>query len=187
MSENQQVTALAGADPEPLDRAFLLSFCADWHGAWNAEDYERVVALCTDDVEWRDPITTEPQSGRGALGKVMATLARSCPDYQFEELEPAYASPTHAKAIVLWRFTGTMTGEVVPPGFAPTGHQIEVCGDDHWSSEVGLLCRCEVLYDLNAIGVQIGAAPAPDTRGEKVAVLLQRLAAKRMRRRGSAR
>lgn len=187
MSENQHVTALVGADLEPLDQAFLRSFCAEWYAAWNAQDYERVVAMCTDDVEWRDPTTPEPQFGRAALGRVMAMLARACPDYQFEELEPAYASPTHAKAIVRWRFTGTMTGELEPPGFAPTGRRIEVRGDDHWEFCGGLLCRCEVLYDLNAIGVHIGAAPAPGTRGEKFAVLLQHLAARRMRRRGNAR
>jgi hypothetical protein len=79
-----------------------------------------------------------------------------------------------------------MKGELVPPGFAPTGRRIEVCGDDHWEFRGGLLCRCEVLYDLNAVGVQIGAAPAPGTRGEKFAVLRQRLAASRMRRRGDA-
>jgi ketosteroid isomerase-like protein len=73
MSENQQASALVGADRAPLNQSVVRSFCADWHAACQAQDYERAVALCDDDGAWRDPITTEPQVGWAALGKVMAS------------------------------------------------------------------------------------------------------------------
>ncbi|MGI8505430.1 MAG: hypothetical protein ACR2MK_01255 [Solirubrobacteraceae bacterium] len=59
-----------------------------------------------------------------------------------------------------------MTGPLEAPGFAPTGQRIEFHGDDHWEFRGELLCRCEALYDLNAIGPQIGAVPAPGSTGE---------------------
>jgi hypothetical protein len=44
--------------------------------------------------------------------------------------------------------------------------------------------RCRVQFDADELAVQLGAAPAPGSAGEKVAVLLQRLSAWGMRRRG---
>jgi ketosteroid isomerase-like protein len=96
MDHDQKATVLVLPDPEALDPSFLRDFCTQWHTAWNAQDYERVAAMCTDDVEWRDPTMPEGTHGRPAIGKAMATLARACPDHQFEELEPAYMSPTQA-------------------------------------------------------------------------------------------
>lgn len=140
--------------------------------------------MCTDDVEWCDPSLPAPAYGVAAIEKVMETLARACPDYEFQQREQAYLSPTHAKAIVRWRCTGTMTGPLEPPGFAPTCQWIEFHGDDHWEFRGDRLCCCETLYDLNALGLQIGAVPAPGSTGERLAVLLQRRAAKRQRKLG---
>jgi len=71
----------------------------------------------------------------------MAMMARACPDYRFEETEPAYASQTRTEATVPWRCTGTVTGSLVPPGFATTGNSIQLHGDEHWEFRGGLLCR----------------------------------------------
>jgi len=112
----------------------------------------------------------------------METLVRACPDFRFEETEPAYPSLARPKAIAPWRFTGTMTGPLVPPGFAPTGHRVEIHGDDHWDFRGDLVRRCEAVYDLNGVGVQLGAVPAPGSGAERFAVLVQRLQARRLRR-----
>jgi hypothetical protein len=116
------------------------------------------------------------------IAGLMETLVRACPGFRSDETEPAYPSPTRPKAIAPWRFTGTMTGPLIPPGFAPTGRRVQFHGDDHWDFRGDLVCRCEAVYDLNAIGVQLGAAPAPGSRGERLAVLLQRMQARRLRR-----
>lgn len=75
-----------------------------------------------------------------------------------------------------------MTGPLIPPGFAPTGRRVEIHGDDHCDSRGDLVCRCEAVYDLNGVGVQLGAVPAPGTGVERLAVLVQRLQARRLRR-----
>ena len=176
----------AGVVPEPrLDADFLRDFSARWHAAWNSHDHRQVAALCADDVEWHDPSLPEPGHGVAAIAGLMETLVRACPDFRFEETEPAYLSPTRAKAIAPWRFTGTMTGPLIPPGFGPTGQHVEFHGDDHWEFRGALVCRCEAVYDLNGIGVQLGAVPPPGSMGERVAVILQRLQAKRLRRSAS--
>jgi hypothetical protein len=55
-------------------------------------------------------------------------------------------------------------------------------GDDHWDFRGELICRCEAVYDLNGIGVELGAVPAPGSVGERFAVFLQRVQARRLRR-----
>ena len=171
-----------GTAQAKLDDEFLRSFSARWHAAWNSHDHHQVAALCTDDVEWHDPSLPEPGHGAGVIAGLMETLVRACPDFRFEETEPAYPSLTRPKAIAPWRFTGTMTGPLIPPGFAPTGRRVEFHGDDHWDFRGELVCRCEAVYDLNAIGVQLRAIPAPGSSGERFAVLLQRAQARRLRR-----
>jgi hypothetical protein len=172
----------ASVEEPGLAQDFLRDFSARWHAGWNSHDHLQVVALCTDDVEWHDPTLPEPGRGASTIAGLMEMLVRACPDFRFEETEPAYPSPARRKAIAPWRFTGTMTGPLIPPGFAPTGRRIELHGDDHWDFRGELVCRCEAIYDLNGVGVQIGAVPPPSSRGERFAVLLQRLQARRLRR-----
>jgi hypothetical protein len=68
-----------------------------------------------------------------------------------------------------------------PTRLAATGTRIQFEGDDHWEFRGDLVCR--VLYDANDVAVQVGAAPAPGSRGERFGVVLQRLQARSMRRR----
>jgi hypothetical protein len=79
--------------------------------------------------------------------------------------------------------TATMTGPLVPPGFAPTGQRLTLEGDDHWEFQDGLTSRCRTLFDANELTVQLGGTPPPGSTGEKAGVLLQRLAARRLRAR----
>lgn len=165
-----------------LDLSFLVEFSGRWHAAWNSHDAEAVAALCTPDVELVDPSLPEPAQGASGIAGAMNTLVRACPDFRFAETEPAYASPTKRKAIAPWRFEGTMSGPLEPPGFAPTNRRVTFYGDDHWEFRGELVCRTEAIYDSNAVAVQLGAAPPPGTAGERLAVVLQRLQAWRFRR-----
>src|SRR3954471_20158451 len=92
------MTDAAAVAREPrLDEDFLRSFSARWHAAWNSHDHSQVAALCADDVEWHDPSLPEPRHGTAAIAGLMETLVRACPDFRFEETEPAYLSQTRAK------------------------------------------------------------------------------------------
>jgi hypothetical protein len=46
--------------------------------------------------------------------------------------------------------------------------------------------RERVILNMNDVGIQMGATPAPGSRGERLAVAIQRLTARRMRRRVNA-
>jgi SnoaL-like domain len=157
MSTDEQATAPAGL----LDEQFLRDFASRWHAAWNAYDPQQVMALCTDDVEWQQPSSPPLPRGYDGAAESVKQLQRACPDYRFAETEPPYASFDRRKAIVPWRFTGTMTGPLDPPGFAPTGTRIQIEGDDHWEFRGDLVYRCRVLYDANDVAMQLGAVPAP--------------------------
>jgi len=96
------------------------------HRAVHSHDHHQVAALCTDDIEWHDPSLPGPGHGADVIAGLMETLVRACPDFRFEETEPAYRSLAQPKTIAPWRFTGTMTGSLVPPGFAPTCRRVEI-------------------------------------------------------------
>lgn len=112
----------------------------------------------------------------------METLVRACPDFRFAETEPAYPALARRKAIAPWRFEGTMTGPLQPPGFGPTNGRITFHGDDHWEFRGDLVYRSEAIYDLNGVAIQLRAAPAPRSAGKRIAVILQRLQAWQLRR-----
>jgi hypothetical protein len=170
---------------ETLDPAFVSDFAERWHAAWNAKDPARVAALCTEDVEVVDPSQPEPLRGPDGVRTLVGVLARGFPDYEFATTGPIYVAAAGRRAVMPWRFTGTLTGPLDPPGFAPTNGRVTFDGLDEWEFRGDLIARTRAHYDLNGAAVQIGAAPAPGSPGERIGVLVQRLdAARRRRRRG---
>jgi ketosteroid isomerase-like protein len=167
---------------QTVDHDFLRRFSDRWHAAWNSHDPEQVVALCTPDVVLEQS-SSPTLHGHAGVRAAVAQLVRASEDYRFEEAGALCLSADGRTAVVPWRLTGTMTGPLVPPGFAPTGRAITLEGDDHWQFDDGLMARTRALFDTSALAVQLGAAPAPGSAGEKAAVLLQRLTAAWMRRR----
>jgi uncharacterized protein (TIGR02246 family) len=165
-----------------IERAFLDAFTERWHDAWNAHDPARVAALCTPDVVLEQP-SAPTTRGRAGVEASVRQLATASDDYRFETVGTPFLSADGRAAIVVWHMVGTSTGPLVPPGFAPTGRQVSLDGDDHWEFRDGLMARCRILFDANEMAVQLGAAPPPGSAGERAAVVLQRLAARRMRAR----
>jgi len=173
------------AAPDTLDPAFVSDFAERWHAAWNSKDAARVAALCTEDVEIVDPSQPGPVHGHGGVRLMVDLLARAFPDYEFSTAGPVYVAASGRRAVLPWRFTGTMTGPLEPPGFAPTNGRVTFDGLDEWEFRGELVTRTRAHYDLNGAAIQIGAAPPPGTPGERIGVLIQRLeAARRRRKRG---
>ena len=123
---------------EKLSVAFLDDFTHRWMEAWNNHDGNALAQLVTEDVEFFDPAIGTVH-GRGPVSDWVRTCDRAFPDLRFEEPEPAYISRDRAKAIAPWRMTGTNTGPIDPPGFAPTGKPIVLEGVDHWWFRDGLV------------------------------------------------
>ena len=96
------------------------------------------------------------------------------PDLRFELLEGPYLLGEN-RAAFRWRGTGTLTGPLDPPGFAPTGKRFEIDGADFHEYRDGRISRLRILFDVNGASQQLGLVPLPGSRTERVAVALQRL------------
>ena len=90
------------------------------------------------------------------------------------------------RAAVRVRGAGTATGSFDPPGFAPPGSRVSVEYGGFYEIAGERIKRARIILNMNEVGIQIGAAPAPGTVGEQLAVGMQRLNARRMRKRANA-
>jgi steroid delta-isomerase-like uncharacterized protein len=82
--------------------------------------------------------------------------------------------------VTRWRATGTHRGELM--GLAPTGKQVEVTGITIDRFEGGKIAESWTNWDTLGLMQQIGAAPARGSAGEKIGVQVQRLFARRERK-----
>ena len=89
--------------------------------AMNAHDVDAVEAMHAPDAILRHPAMPQVATGRSAIAEGFRAIFRAFPDIQFpmDEIRLYVADDRHAAAS--WHFTGTMTGRIEPPGYAPTG------------------------------------------------------------------
>lgn len=167
----------------PVGEEFARNFADRWQKAWNSCDAAQVVALCTEDVVWDDPLTEKPERGRDAVAAYLRSVWLALPDLRFTWPEGPYASFDGVKLALHWRVTGTMLGRMDPPGFAPTGKAFQIEGVDLLELRDGLVCAYCGLFDVRDVAQQIGALPAAGSRGERLAVRAQNLAVRLRRRR----
>jgi steroid delta-isomerase-like uncharacterized protein len=177
---------MAGQSNTPeLTEERLGHFMRDWGHAWNAHDIETILTMVDDDVVLTDPGLPEPAQGKGQMRAVLEGLWRAMPDFHIDSYT-LYLSPDGATDVLThWRATGTFTGPMDPPGFAPTDGRITMEGATRSRFREGLLCEVHYLYDLMDLGRQLGAAPEPGSKAERLGVFMQRRAARRMRRRNA--
>jgi steroid delta-isomerase-like uncharacterized protein len=169
-----------------VDEAFAREYATRTVDAWNSHDPDRVLDVYTEDVVIEDPFAPGGRiQGRAKLRRMFLSQWRAAPDLTFELLDTVYLSVDGTKVAVPWRVKGTATGPLDPPGFAPTGGSIEIVGVDLVEFRNGKVCHVRSIADTMGLARQIGAAPSPGTLGERLVVLMQRMSARRMRRRAS--
>jgi steroid delta-isomerase-like uncharacterized protein len=167
-----------------IDDQFATDFVERLYAAVNAHDAEGVAALCAEEIVWVDPAAPEPLRGREAVRRFHRDIMfRSLPDARIELVSGPYLSLDRTQVAVRSRITGTMTGPMEPPGFAPTGRPVEFETAEFWEFADSLLARQTVVLDMLALARQVGAAPQRGSLAERANVLLQRLGARRARRR----
>ena len=88
------------------------------------------------------------------------------------------------KVVLRWHSEGTHLGEL--EGLAPTGAQGSVSGIsiDHWKD--GKIVESWAEWDNLGLARQLGAAPPEGSAGEKLGLAVQRLMARRMRKKNQA-
>ena len=156
-------------------------FTAAYVAAWNSHDPDGVLGFMTSDVVYDHSAWPVTMRGHDEVRAFMQSSWRAFPDLRFEVIEGPYLLGQD-KAAFWWRATGTMTGLLGPPGFAPTGKSWEAYGADFVEYREGRLARLRAIVDVADASQQLGLMPSPGSRGERVSVAVQRLAVRFTRR-----
>ena len=159
---------------EPPSIEWIRAFVPRWLDAWNSHQADRVLELLTDDVEARDDSWPKAMHGHGDVREFLEALWRAVPDMTFELLEGPYVIPGEPRASFHWRGSGTFTGRMDPPGFAPTGRRWEVDGVDFQEYRDGRISKLRVAFDLMTVSRQLGVMPATGSRAERAMAAVQR-------------
>jgi hypothetical protein len=166
-----------------LDEPFIRDFTERWLAAWNSKDPDQVLALCSPGVVWDESGIVGRLEGHDAVREMsLRPFFDAFPDVQIEYIDDPYLALDGKKAARRWRISGVMTGPWNPPGFAPTNSPVTLEGAEFWQFEGGLVSSYMLLFDALNLGQQIGAAPKAGTLSERAGLLMQTMAALKMRR-----
>ena len=145
MSENESATADEGArtPAETTSEAtpsieWIRVFAQRWIDAWNSHEVDRLLALMSEDIEYRDDAWAKPMRGHADVREFLEAGWRAFPDMTFELLSGPYVIPGEPRAALHWRGRATHTGPLDPPGFAPTGRR--------WSREIVMAPSMRAAY-----------------------------------------
>jgi steroid delta-isomerase-like uncharacterized protein len=168
----------AATQAQELDRAWVEDFAKRWEAAWNSHEQARVLELMTDDIVYDDSAWPTTMRGQGDVHSFLDYAWRAFPDLRFEMVDGPYIVPGQPKAGFYWKGSGTHTGSLDPPGFAPTGKRIEFEGADFHEYREGRVCRLRIVFDMMDVGRQIGTLPKAGSPVEKAGAAAQRLGMK---------
>ena len=185
MSENESATAAEGArtPAETTSEAtpsieWIRDFATRWLDAWNSHEVDQLLALMTEDVEYRDDAWPKPMRGHADVREYLEASWRAFPDMTFELLSGPYVIPGEPRAAFHWRGRATHTGPLEPPGFAPTGRRWEQDGVDFHEYRDGRVCKLRITFDMLSVSRQLGLMPAAGGRAESALAMAQRSASR---------
>jgi steroid delta-isomerase-like uncharacterized protein len=158
-----------------LDIEDIREFVGRWLDAWNSHDVDRLLAFFTEDIELRDDSWPKTMHGHGEVREFLEALWRASPDMRYELLDGPYVIPGELRAAFHWHGSGTLTGPMEPPGFAPTGRHWEVDGADFQEYRDGRICKLRVTCDMMSVSRQVGLMPPAGSRAEQMLAAVQRV------------
>lgn len=168
---------------EALSAETLERLAESWDSAWSARDSDRIADHLTEDAVYEDPALPEALHGRSAFKEQAENILTALPDIELRQRTLFRSLHDPSFGASRWTFAGTFERPMLPNRFAPTGRRIEVEGMALVELRGDKVARLRQFYDTTGFARQIGAAPPRGSRGERLGLLLQRLAARRMRRR----
>ncbi len=161
-----------------VDARFAQQFLEQLHRAVNAHDPDAVAALCCADVVWQDPAAPQTLHGRDEVLRFHRdVMFPALPDTHIELIEGPYMALDGTGVAARLRISGTMTGPLTPPGFAPTGGHLSFETAEFSRFEGGLLSRHTVILDMLDLARQIGAVPKPGSVADRLGLWMQHVAA----------
>ena len=185
MSESGTPTAVSGSTVQrervsvaPTSIEWTREFAQRWLEAWNSHEADRLLALMTDDIEYRDDSWPKTMRGHADVREFLDATWRATPDMTFELLAGPYVIPGEPRAAFHWRGSGTHTGPLDPPGFAPTGRRWELDGADFHEYRDERVCKLRIAFDMMSASRQLGLMPEAGSRAERALALAQRSASR---------
>jgi steroid delta-isomerase-like uncharacterized protein len=169
---------MAQTQTQGLDPAWLMEFAGRWEAAWNSHEPGRLLELMTDDIVYDDSAWPTTMRGRDDVRNFLDFAWTAMPDLRFEMVDGPYLVPGEPKAAFYWTGSGTHTGPLAPPGFAPTGKRLEFEGADFHEYRDGRVCRLRIVFDMMDVGRQMGMLPKAGSPVEKAGAAAQRLGMK---------
>ena len=148
----------------------------------NTREIKRVPEVFTEDIVFQDDAWPETVRGHAEMKRFLGALWTAFPDFRFELID-AYLGEAEGSAAAHVRVSGTMNGPLDPPGFAPTGRRLVTDYGGFYQFEGERISRGRIIVNMNDAATQLGALPPPGSRGERAAVMAQRLQARLMRAR----
>jgi ketosteroid isomerase-like protein len=143
--------------------------------AYSAHDPEAILALCTEDVVWEDPLMGPPLKGWEEAAELLVNQLTAFPDLHFpsEEIE-LYRAVDGKTAAAGWHLAGTMTGRLDPPGYEPTGAAVDVTGMSRFEFAAGgLIADHSMVYDTLTLARRLHLAPGEHSLSFRTMVGLQ--------------
>jgi steroid delta-isomerase-like uncharacterized protein len=159
---------------DTVDEAFIQDFAKRWLDAWNSHEHERVLELVNDDIVYDDSAWPRPMHGPADIREFLDFTWRAFPDLRFEVRDGPFLHPSRPEAAFYWDGYATHTGQIEPPGMAPTGKQVHMHGADFHAYRDGKLSRLRIVFDMTDVMRQLGVLPAAGSGGERAMAALQR-------------
>ncbi|MGH2963109.1 MAG: nuclear transport factor 2 family protein [Solirubrobacterales bacterium] len=180
---------IGGRNHEPHTSESARAIIQRLKRVFNERDVAGVAAVYTEDIEYDDDAWPEPVKGHAGVERLFGALWRMESDCRFELVDGPYLSEDGGRVAVRWRVVGTMTGPWdVPesPALAPTGGAFAGEIGGFYELEGDRIRRGRVIANQLEMGIQFGAMPPPGSRAQRLGAAMQRLNARRMRRRAKA-
>jgi predicted ester cyclase len=143
------------------DPGFLDAFGERFGAAWNSHEPDRLLELMTEDIVYDDSFWPQTMRDHGQVREFLEFLWRALPDLEFEDLEGPFLPTDALTAVYYWRGTGTFTGPMDPPGFAPTRARVAFEGFELLEFRGDRLCRLRIVYDIMDLYRQMGVETTP--------------------------
>ncbi len=159
-----------------LEPGFAKEFAERWGAAWNSHDPDRLLELMAEDIAYDDSAWPRTMHGHSDVREFLASVWRAMPDLAFDLPEEPFLLPGAPKAVLYWKATGTFSGPLEPPGFAPTNARLAFDGFDLHEYRDGLVSRLQIVFDMADISRQAGLLPKQGSAIEKAGASAQRLA-----------
>ncbi len=164
--------------PQTIDAAFARDFLLRLHAAAGTRDPDAVASLCAEDIVWEDPAAPHTLHGREAVRAFHRDIMFvAMPDTRIELIEGPYLALDGSGVAARLRITGTMTGPLTPPGFAPTGGRLEFETAEFSRFDNGLLAHHTVVLNMLDVARQIGAVPRAGSIADRIGVWMQHVSA----------